>query len=305
MRWLNRFSPKILRFAFTVLALYSLAVGTFYFTDLAFINAPASDDCAWVNEGYGDTLRVLIHDIVPGGVAERAGLQDGDILISINGKRFRYGFEAQEILNKVPDGSTAQYVIERAGVRLEMPITIGRQFSLSWLALYLLGLFFVVIGFVVGISKPQERVPQLFFFLSISCMVFFNVQVKTAQLSLELLNRVLSAIIFPAIFAHFFLHFPFTKEVVRKHRFLVPSIYLLTLLQTMAVGLSSKLNPNLTPIVSNLFLVYIPLGFFVYYHSYRTVESSEERKRLRVVLWGTLIGILEIDYILIYIAMYR
>jgi len=305
MRWLKNFSPKILRVVFTVLALYSLAVGTFYFVDLAFINAPASDDCAWVGEGTKDTLSVFIRDIVPGGVAEKAGLQDGDILISINGKWFRHGLEAQAILNKVPDGGTAQYVVERAGARLTLPVTIGRQFGLHWLAQYLLGFFFVVIGYVVGVSKPQERVPQLFFFLSISCMIFFNNQVRSAQLSWALINSALSAILFPAIFVHFFLHFPFTKEVVGRHRFLVPSIYLLTVLQTTCVGVVQRFGQTPAQLLASLFLLYIPAGFLVYYYSYRKVKAREERKRLRVVLWGTLTGILSFAYIFAYLALYR
>jgi sigma-B regulation protein RsbU (phosphoserine phosphatase) len=305
MRWLKKFSPRTLRIAFTVLALYSLAVGTLYFVDLAFINAPASDDCAWVSEGKGDTLRVFIRDIVPGGVAEKAGLRDGDILISIDGKTFRHGLEAQAILNKIPDGGTAQYVIERSGTRLTLPITIGRQFGLHWLAQYLLGLFFVVIGYVVGVSKPQERVPQLFFLMSVSCMIFFNNQVRSANISWELINGVLSAILFPAMFVHFFLHFPFTKEAVRRHRFLVPSVYLLTVLQTLAIGLVQRFGQLPGQLLASLFLLYIPAGFLVYYSSYRKVKVSEERKRLRVVLWGTLIGILSFVYIFAYITLYR
>src|SRR3990170_4632422 len=113
MRWLNKFSPKVLRIFFTLLALYSLAAGTFWFVQRTFINAPASDDCAWLNEGYGDTLRVIIRDIVPEGVAEKAGLQDGDVLLSINGKTFKNDTAAQTILNTVKDGETALYVIER------------------------------------------------------------------------------------------------------------------------------------------------------------------------------------------------
>jgi len=305
MRWLKNFSPKTLRIIFTVLALYSLAVGTVYFVNLAVINAPASDDCAWVSEGGKDTLRVIIRDIVPGGVAEKAGLQDGDILVSINGKTFRHGLEAQAIINKVPDGGTAQYVVERAGVRLELPVTIGRQFGLHWLALYLLGLFFVVIGYVVGISKPRERIPQLFFFLSITCMIFFNNQVRSAGVSWALINAILSAVLFPAIFVHFFLHFPFTKEAVERHRFLVPSIYLLTALQSAATGIIQRLNLSIGQWFPNLFLLYIPAGFLVYYSSYRKVKAPEERRRLRVVLWGTLIGILSFVYVLAYIALYR
>jgi sigma-B regulation protein RsbU (phosphoserine phosphatase) len=305
MRCLKNVSPKVLRIVFTVLALYSLVVGTYYFVDLAFINAAASDDCAWVSEGTKDTLRVVIRDIVPGGVAEKAGLRDGDILLSINGKSFRHGLEAQAILNKIPDGGTAQYVIERAGTRLTLPVTIGRQFGLHWLAQYLLGLFFVVIGYVVGVSKPKERVPQLFFLLSISCMIFFNNQVKSVDFNWEFINGVLSAVFFPAIFIHFFLYFPFTKGAVERHRFLVPSIYLLTVLLVVGIGTIQRLNLAISQWVGSLLLLYIPAGFLVYYFSYRKVKAPEERKRLQVVLWGTLIGILSFAYIFAYIALYR
>ncbi|MEK6571477.1 MAG: SpoIIE family protein phosphatase, partial [Bacteroidota bacterium] len=305
MRWLNKFSPKVLRVFFTLLALYSLATGTFWFVQRTFINAPASDDCAWINEGYGDTLRVIIRDIVPGGVAEKAKLQDGDVLLSINGKKFRHGNEAQEILNKVGDGETALYVIERAGVRMEVPITVGRQFSFHWVAFYILGLFFVAIGYVVGTSKPKERVPQLFFILSVSCMVLFTVQGKANLLIWELLNLIVSAIVFPAVFVHFFLHFPFTKEVVQKHRFVVPSIYLLTFLHTVAVGQFRTFSPVVSAILVALYLGYIPAGFFIYFHSYRRVKSLEERKPLRVVLWGTFLGVLAFLYLFVYVAAYR
>jgi sigma-B regulation protein RsbU (phosphoserine phosphatase) len=305
MRWLNIFSPKIIRVTFTIIALYSLGFGTYWFVQRAFINAAASDDCAWVSEGYGDTLRVIIRDIVPGGVAEKAGLQDGDVLLSINGKTFRHGLEAQEILNKVKEGDTALYVIERAGTRFEVPITIERQFNLNLVAFYVLGLFFVVIGYVVGVTKPRERVPQLFFFLSVSCMVFFNFQGKIIFPNLGFFNRVVSAVVFPAAFVHFFLHFPFTKDIVQKSRFVVASVYLMTSLQTLCVGVFAESAPAVSQLCANLFVAYIPAGFFIYLHSYTKVKSAEERKPLRVILWGSIVGILAMVYIVIYVALYR
>jgi sigma-B regulation protein RsbU (phosphoserine phosphatase) len=63
MRWLKSLSPKALRIIFSVLALYSLTVGTYYFVDLAFINAPASDDCAWVSEGSVEVNRRIYDGI--------------------------------------------------------------------------------------------------------------------------------------------------------------------------------------------------------------------------------------------------
>lgn len=70
-----------------------------------------------------DQSAVQIVQITPGGPAEAAGLQAGDILRGTDGQKFE-STDLEEIRSKIqgPEGSTVKIMIDRAGKSMEIPV---------------------------------------------------------------------------------------------------------------------------------------------------------------------------------------
>ncbi len=93
-------SQRSVRVIYTLLTLIVLCLCLFNFSIQMFVRVTGNDQCQWIDK---DSSRVLITNIVRGGVAEQAGIKDGDMLLKINGENFRRSFNAQLMINKLAD----------------------------------------------------------------------------------------------------------------------------------------------------------------------------------------------------------
>jgi len=64
-----------------------LSINLFSFYNNMFAERMTTDDCLWVNNPKNDGS-LIITQIIPGGVADQAGIKDNDI-IAINGEKLR------------------------------------------------------------------------------------------------------------------------------------------------------------------------------------------------------------------------
>jgi sigma-B regulation protein RsbU (phosphoserine phosphatase) len=305
MNLLNRLPAKVIRIIFTLLALYALILGGINFVRVMFTEATSNDECIWLKEGRPDSTGIVIRQIVPGGVAEQGNLKDGDILLAIDGNRFRNEYEAQWILNKVGAKETAVYLIERDGKQMQINITITKVFNLLHLSLALLGIVFLIIGYTVGMTKPRESLQQKFYFLGLFMMTIFSAITRTASYpTLNILlsiNSLIGLFVLPPLFVHFFLWFPIKREALTKSRWLLPTLYGMSLLNVGIVLIRIVTNvPRGTPdiIVNAVFVLYLLVGFGVYISSYVKIKSKELKKPLSIILWGTAIGMGAIAYLI-------
>ena len=71
---------------------------------------------------------VLINDVVPGSPADVAGLQRGDVIVSMNGATIIDSFQAQDLISDVDPGDTAKLVVDTVdgGLR-NVYVTFGVQ----------------------------------------------------------------------------------------------------------------------------------------------------------------------------------
>ncbi|NGP46296.1 PDZ domain-containing protein [Bacillaceae bacterium SIJ1] len=71
---------------------------------------------------FGDMLNngVYVDSIEPGSAAEAAGVQSGDVIISINEQKIESGFELRRLLYKVSPGDDIQMKIVRNGETIEV-----------------------------------------------------------------------------------------------------------------------------------------------------------------------------------------
>ncbi|HEY0780954.1 MAG TPA: M28 family peptidase, partial [Thermoanaerobaculia bacterium] len=68
---------------------------------------------------------VLLANVRPGGAAEKAGLQRGDLLIELGGSPIRDIYDFMYVLRQAKPGQTAKAVVDRSGKKLEVTVTYG------------------------------------------------------------------------------------------------------------------------------------------------------------------------------------
>jgi phosphoserine phosphatase RsbU/P len=260
-----------------------------------------NDQCRWIDK---DSSKILITDIVEGGVSDHAGIKDGDLLLKINGKSFKTSIEAQQMINNI-SGNYATYLIERNGVQFEIRILILKFIDLAFLSQFLLGLGFLIVGYVVVMVKPQGKIQQMFARFSILSMLFFGLTVlnlnpdTNSVWMIRLLGSgfVIASIFAPPLFVRFFLFFP-VKRKGNNSRMLILVLYAISLVVTIIMFLySNKIEYQLLLGISyySRYGFYFA-GFALFVHSYFALIPKERRKQLRPVLIGVAIGLVLFAY---------
>ena len=74
---------------------------------------------AWISSGRGGPA------VIPGSPAEEAGLQDGDIVTAINGRRVDANNTLDEVLSAFQPGETLTLMVLRDGEAVEVELTLG------------------------------------------------------------------------------------------------------------------------------------------------------------------------------------
>lgn len=278
---------------FTFIALYCFAFASINFIRTMFTERMTTDDCLWISDYKGQSIKegIFIDQIIPGGVSDKAGLKNGDILISIDGKKFKNTLEAQNILNSFSTDQTVTYTVIRDNQILNVELTVYKIFNILNLIFALLGFGFLLIGHLVGYSKPKELTSQLFFFLGCSAALGFTsfyVLGEFTNQSFTLLNRILGLTFFYPLFVHFFMTYPVRFEVKNRNYFLVVTY----LFYFISVILQIYLYPNS---IMNIYLavvssVYIITGIHFLRISYKGIKNENLRKPLRVILYGFIIA---------------
>ncbi len=229
-------SPELKRIRWRLLFLSLIALvlslGTFYATQGPY--AFSDDQCTWrVEKG-----RIMIREILPGGVAEEAGLLEGDQLVAIQGKTFKGNAqgvrEAQSLINARTEGTVLVYTVIRAvegqpqtlylPLRLVKPLDMGRLIQMAT------GLLFWMLGLLVVASSPQRKVSRLFFYLSLAFLLFpagrlaFQGNVPGWILFFILATAFTVRAVLPPLLLQFFLRFPYPFPQ-RRNRRLITGIY--------------------------------------------------------------------------------
>jgi sigma-B regulation protein RsbU (phosphoserine phosphatase) len=297
----SRLSARSVRVIYTLMVMVVLGVCLINFSVQMFERQTGNDQCRWVSKGES---RLVITDIVHGGVTDQAGIKNGDVLVKIDGQGFSKDFNAQAMINaKV--ASYVTYTIERNGVQFDIRVLILKLINLVYLALFLFGLGFLLVGYVVVIAKPQGSIQRMFARYSILSMLFFGIPLLNQNPQTDPHWRLLliggsfliASFFGPPLFIRFFLFFP-VKLKGNKSISLAVVLYLLSLLLTIIIWRTVNGPDNQLLIVIALF---IRFGFFftglgIFIHSYFSVVSHERRAQLRPVLIGVALCLLIFTY---------
>ena len=79
------------------------------------------------SQGLGDRRGVLVGDVTAGGPAARAGVQVGDIVLSVNGANVKSSEELSQITASVPPGGEVRLEILRGGRRMTVVARSGTR----------------------------------------------------------------------------------------------------------------------------------------------------------------------------------
>ncbi|HJW08213.1 MAG TPA: SpoIIE family protein phosphatase [Holophagaceae bacterium] len=210
------------------LASLGLAVGTFVLSQ--WVYSFSDDQCLWKLEKG----QILIRQVLPNGVAEEAGLLDGDILLSIQGHKLpgtpQGVQQAQSIINAKSEGTVLSYAIKRGDRTLYLPVRLVKPLDYTRLVLLIAGIIAWAVGLLAVVSTPERKSARHFFYLgclsllaSTTVFQFLGDPSTLFALSLLLTIFVVTAL-FPPMLIHFFLRFPHPFEA-RKSRRLLQAMY--------------------------------------------------------------------------------
>ena len=201
-----------------ILALASFAMNQWVYTY-------SDDQSFWKAEGS----KVRIQEILPDGVAEVAGILEGDELQAIQGRPVtaRTMEEARRFINDQPKGQKVLYLVRRNGRQLSLQLELVKPFNYVGLSVLLSGFVAWAIGLLVAVSSPQSKVARHFFYMG-AIALFIPIYAPEAAgnvpLQLQIPAQILSGLtmsIAAPLWLHFFLRFPHPFPLRGNRTFLV------------------------------------------------------------------------------------
>jgi sigma-B regulation protein RsbU (phosphoserine phosphatase) len=250
-----------------------------------------------------------ILSVEPGGPADRAGLRPGDRLISIDGTPVSRLDVLIRKTARLRVGDEVAYRVVRDGAEMEIVLVIGplgREQRVQTTTLAAVGLSFLAVGILV-VLRRGDTMAIVFYSLTLVFAFLFAPAPEHPSLEWNLFIKALynlCYLLLPALFLHFFLIFPTRQRVLRRHPRLPVAIYSGSALLCAAaivldtlflLGQRYELLPamRLFAAVSEFLIIAGLLGGIAsFISSYRQSPSGNVRRRLKIVLWGTLLGIL-------------
>ena len=307
MKFLNIFRENTLRVIFTFITIFCAIVMTIGFIQNNFTDRLTTDECVWANEynGVDPENGIFIIDVIPGGVTDKVGIKGGDILLEINGKPVGNTREATIILNELDSDDKVDYKILRNNQIFNFTINVYKLINLPNIIFSLLGYGFLIIGFLVGYSKPRELTSQIFFFLGCSAGLGFtiiaNYAVSFGENNMLMIAYMIGIILFFPLFIHFSLTYPIKFESPYRKPLLIFIYGFLFLLIIASIFFSGK--PG-TEILGEIFrysqFVYLVFGITFFILSYVKLSKLGEhnlKKPLKIILVGFIMGAVGFVYL--------
>jgi serine phosphatase RsbU (regulator of sigma subunit) len=221
--YLKRIRWRLLWVSFACLA---LALGSFVLNQ--WVYAASDDQCSWMVENG----KIVIREILPEGVAEEAGLLEGDELVKIQGRAFEGTLEgtlkAQRFINGKSEGTFLAYTVRRQGQQILVPIRLVKPLNLVQLSLLINGFIAWAISLLVVLSAPERKTSRHFFYLAAATLLMSgSIQTGSGPPALQVGSALVAGVavaVLPPLWVHFFLRFPHPFEW-RKNRRLLQIIY--------------------------------------------------------------------------------
>ena len=257
-------------------------------------------------------LSLVISNIVPDGVTDRAGIRDGDVLLRIDGVSINFRYGPSYLINVHPAGSKAKFLVDRGGELLEFDVRILKTFNLPYFSGFLLGFGFLVVSLFVILVRPEGSIQRKFARYGMYAMLLFGMMNINAAPPYDPFWKVatlyglgvIARTIAPPTFVAFFLHFPVLRGL-RRRRLFMTLLYVGSFIPAAVLGAHVfNLGGFIAPTWLVLTVYWFPFLYFLgglalFSHSYFRHVTPERRPQLRPILQAALIGIATFAYIIV------
>ncbi|TKJ39711.1 hypothetical protein CEE37_10555 [candidate division LCP-89 bacterium B3_LCP] len=248
---------------------------------------------------------VIVESIVTAGPGEKAGLKVGDQILGINHVLVRNPGEAASILMGLQIGFRIPYLIQRGDeiITLELTPHPYRTGDNTLLYSALVGFVFLGVGLYTCLKQPNSPPARIFLLMNLCFLLVLTCSFRGSPyywIDLLVQNAASWGLTFLGpLFLHFFLLFPKRKPILNRFKALIPALYLIPWIRHFAYTLSQYFGGGLWE--QELFGVQIELwailgiyliaGLWALMHSYLSTTDPLERRQIKLVLWGTFIGL--------------
>ncbi|MCB9218507.1 MAG: SpoIIE family protein phosphatase [Ignavibacteriales bacterium] len=320
-RLLSKYRKKLILPVTLLLAIIGFI--TIYF--ILNITSHTNDECLWKEEKVGDdSLRIYFDLVKYKGVTWNAGIRDGDDFIAIDGKKLRNTYHASYLADRKPSGDSLIFTVSRNGQLFDTTIRVKKIIGFGNLAISLLGLIWLAVGFVVLSSKPYGF-PQILFYRIGALFVMFSTgalfggnnilnpiwKYPVLMVFIDLI-WVFGIVFLPFLLVHFFWIFPFENRIIKikyvsKLLFTIPGILYIgaVIYRSFFIYTSMNYEKALIPyhmpfIVSLNILLFIGIviGLISLFVSYLKLKQASERTSIFVILISYTVGVLALVYLI-------
>ena len=134
------------------------------------------DGATWADQLVsGQMLPVAVY-VAPGSPAEKAGIHEGDALISIDGLRIGRAEEAAQVLARLGSWHKAEYKIMHGSTEVPAPVIVGEVTRDSTLYYqYAVGVVYLAIGLFVYFRRGSAPRALHFFLLCLASLRFVDI----------------------------------------------------------------------------------------------------------------------------------
>jgi two-component system NtrC family sensor kinase len=259
-----------------------------------------SDGVWWMEQTGGDG-GLVAHRVEPNGPGEKAGIRVGDRLTAINQHDVKDTPARMRLVFRVGAWSKATYSLVRQTVPLDTTVILvpADRSPNNWLRF--IGLIYLGIGLYVLLRRwTAPSSTHFYIFCLVSFILYaFHFTGKLNGFDWTILGGNVAAwLLQPALFLHFVLTFPEKRDFVRKHRWIVPAIYvpgmLLLGIQILALTLlkaSERVRWNLDRVQMGYLALFFVIAAAVLWDSYRRASTPILRQQLKWVTRGTILAI--------------
>ncbi len=299
-----------------------IVISTILLAILSFINfyfifnvtAQSNDECLWTEKKSDGKLIIVFEQVKVNGVTWQAGIRDGDLLLAIDGIPASNNLDATKILDKIPYGDYATYKVVKNGNEFEANVFIKKFININGLGVTLLSFIWLIVAFVVVMSKPEGKIQNLFYkvavysvFFSTTALVYRGQQVENVIFNSPVLIVlvafciVLGTVFFPVSLIHFFSVFPREYSFVSKKWFklVIGKISFGVFLCYYSLIGYEYFAVRKTPVSNILGNAFFFIGFALFVLafillaiSYFKLPTKEDRKPILIILIAFFIAVL-------------